>query len=245
MSLAQTCPQRQLTLLTRPRLTAALYAPVPAQPAGKPGLKPHKGPRLPTPGAILTDPETAWETGDVPWYGGQMQIFDLLSDTALWHRDGEPPVPIRWVLLREPATKLKPVVLGCTVQDTTPLQIATWYVGRCNLEVTFEESRCHLGMQTQRPWSRRATERTMPCLLGLFSLVALMAHALHHARLPIRQSAWYAKDEATFMDALAVVRRHLWTSYLAHPPPATSASEAVNSPALFLSSLLEMACYAA
>jgi hypothetical protein len=29
----------------------------------------------------------------------------VLSDTALWHRDGEPPVPIRWVLLRDPTNK--------------------------------------------------------------------------------------------------------------------------------------------
>jgi len=61
-----------------------------------------------------------------------------------------------------------------------------WYVGRWNIEVTLEESRRHLGVETQRHWTRRAVERTMPCLLGLFSLVALMAHDLHGLPLPTR-----------------------------------------------------------
>jgi DDE superfamily endonuclease len=245
VALAATCRQRDVTFVARLRLTAALYAPVPPQPKGKPGVKPQKGPRLPTPGAVLKNPDTAWESVAVPWYGGETKTFDAVSETALWHRDGEPPVPIRWVLLRDPTGTLKPVVLGCIDQAATPLQIVTWYVGRWNIEVTFEESRCHLGVETQRQWSRRAIERTTPCVLGLFSLVTVMAHALHDARLPIRQSAWYAKEEATFRDALAVVRRHLWASYLANPPTATSAPEVVNSPALFLSSLVEAACYAA
>jgi DDE superfamily endonuclease len=242
---AETCRTQHVTLVARLRLTAALYAPVPPQPQGKPGVKPKKGPRRPTPGAILKEPDTAWEEVEVPWYGGGTKTFDLLSETALWHRDGEPPVPIRWVLLRDPASKLKPVVLGCTDQEATPLQIVTWYVGRWNVEVTFEESRCHLGLETQRQWSRRAIERTTPCLLGLFSLVTVLADALHGARLPTRQSAWYAKSEATFADALAAVRRHLWATYLANPPTASGGLDLVNSPALFPPSLLEAACYAA
>ncbi len=45
---------------------------------------------------------------------------------------------------------------------------------------------------------------------GLFSLVVLMAHALHPDHLPTRQAAWYPKAEPTFVDALASVHRHLW-----------------------------------
>src|SRR4051794_12968391 len=53
--------------------------------------------------------------------------------------------------------------------------------------------------------------RTTPALLGLFSLVTLVAHArlLGHAP-PVRQAAWYAKPLPTFVDALALVRRELW-----------------------------------
>jgi hypothetical protein len=48
--------------------------------------------------------------------------------------------------------------------------------------------------------------------LGLFSVVVLLAQVLHPKDLPTRRAAWYAKTEATFIDALAAVRRHLWAS---------------------------------
>jgi len=86
---------------------------------------------------------------------------------------------------------------------------AEFVICDCAIEVTFEEARAHLGLETQRQWSTPAIARTTPCLLGLFSLVALMAHALHPTHLPTRQSAWYPKAEPTFVDALAAVRRHL------------------------------------
>ena len=46
------------------------------------------------------------------------------------------------------------------------------------MEVTFKEARAHLGMETQRQWSDLAIARTTPVLLGLFSMVALMADHL-------------------------------------------------------------------
>ena len=44
---------------------------------------------------------------------------------------------------------------------------------RWSLEVTFEEGRAHLGIETQRQWSDRAIERSTPLLFGLYSLVTL------------------------------------------------------------------------
>ena len=46
---------------------------------------------------------------------------------------------------------------------------------RWSVEVTFEEARAHLGLETQRQWSEKAIARTAPVLLGLFSLVTLLA----------------------------------------------------------------------
>jgi hypothetical protein len=77
--------------------------------------------------------------------------------------------------------------------------------------VTFEESRAHLGIETQRQWSDRAIERSTPLLFSLFSLVALFGQALHpNGQLPVAQTAWYRKSTATFRDVFAVVRQHLW-----------------------------------
>jgi hypothetical protein len=76
-------------------------------------------------------------------------------------------------------------------------------------------------METQRQWSDLAIARTTPLILGLFSLVTLLAHHLRHEVSPLgqasftwttRQKSWYSKPLPTFSDALALVRRFLWAS---------------------------------
>ena len=62
--------------------------------------------------------------------------------------------------------------------------------------------------------------RTTPVLLGLFSWVTVVAHALLRSRpLVPRWAAWYPKTRPTFADALALVRLTLWTG---RPPFARS-----------------------
>jgi hypothetical protein len=63
--------------------------------------------------------------------------------------------------------------------DATPVDILQWFVSRWQLEVTFQDARAHLGIETQRQQrSDLAILRTTPALLGLFSLVTLGAHDL-------------------------------------------------------------------
>jgi hypothetical protein len=90
-----------------------------------------------------------------------------------------------------------------------------WFILRWQLEVTLEEVRAHLGVETQRQWSDKAIVRTTPALLGLFSLVTLLAHhSMRRAKFPVRQAAWYTKSVPTFSDALALVRQTLWQHML-------------------------------
>jgi hypothetical protein len=50
-------------------------------------------------------------------------------------------------------------------------------------------------------------------LLGLFSLVTLMAHQLLQSdALCLRQTAWYSKELPTFADTIALVQQQLWPS---------------------------------
>src|SRR4051794_26339082 len=51
-----------------------------------------------------------------------------------------------------------------------PVRILSWFVLRWKMEVTFQEARRHLGLETQRQWSELAIRRTTPALLGLFSI---------------------------------------------------------------------------
>lgn len=78
-----------------------------------------------------------------------MRTFDAISQTALWHHDGYDPVPIRWILRRDPAGKLKPMVLGCTDEGISAEHIVLHSILRWNSEVTFQEARLHLGIETR------------------------------------------------------------------------------------------------
>ena len=145
------------------------------------------------------------------WYDGAVRTLELSSQTAVWYHHGKPPVPIRWVLVRDPDAELDTQALLCTDQSVNPIQILQWFVLRWQLEVTYQEVRAHLGVETQRQWSDRAIARTTPILMGLFSWIALAAHTLQQES-PITQctAAWYDKPSPTFVDAIALVRRHLW-----------------------------------
>jgi hypothetical protein len=241
--LGHACGRQRVTLVSRLRLDAALYDPPTPQPPSKRGPKPKKGTRQPSLAARLLDGATVWQTLTVPWYGGQEETVAIATGTALWHRAGQPPLPVRWVQVRSPKHHWRPLALFCTDPQVSAEQILRWYLLRWNVEVTFEELRAHLGLETQRHWSRRALDRTTPCLCGLFSLVVLLAHTLHQGQLPIRQAAWYPKAEATFADALAAVRAHLWASRNCAPPSDPSAPS--DSAATLWASLVEIACYAA
>jgi len=201
-----------ICMVVRFRLDAALYEPAaPRQPHQK-GRTPLKGKRLPTLEQVLKDPQTVWKRVTIyHWYGVRKRMVEIASGTAVWYHSGMPVLPIRWVLIRDPKGKFKPQALLCTDLGVKPEQILKWFVMRWQVEVTFQEVRAHLGVETQRQWNDWAILRTTPALLGLFSLVTLLAHRLvKRGKLPVRQAAWYVKRLPTFSDALGVVRQHLW-----------------------------------
>ncbi len=234
-----------LTVITRLRLDAALYEPAPPREPGRMGRPRKKGRRLPTLAARLADPATAWTTSTVAnWYGQGERSVELASGTAVWYHSGLPPVPIRWVLIRDPQGQFAPQALLCTDLTVEPAQVLAWFVLRWQLEVTFEEVRRHLGVETQRQWSDRAILRTTPALLGLFSLVTLYAHPrMGPTGDRVRQAAWYPKPLPTFSDALALVRRELWaqTAFCMSP----RAPDIVEVPRAFVDRLTDALCYTA
>jgi hypothetical protein len=209
--LAAVIPLPQVTVITRLRLDAALYDPAPERTSSTKGRPALKGKRQPTLAKRLADPKVDWQKLTVAWYGGVMREIEVATGTALWYHAGVPPVPIRWVLIRDPEGKFAPQALLCTDQNADPTQIIPWFVLRWQVEVTFHEVRTHLGVETQRQWSDLAILRTTPALLGLFSLVTIFAHQLLGTKpFPVRQAAWYTKALPTFSDTLAFVRQHLW-----------------------------------
>jgi DDE superfamily endonuclease len=201
--------------ITRLRLDAALYEPAPPRRPGTVGRPRTKGARLPNLSEVLVNEATCWRRVVVPaWYGERDRVVELCSATAVWCHAGLPVLPIRWVLLRDPQRRFDPQALLCTDPACDPLQIVRWFVQRWQVEVTFREVRDHLGVETQRQWSDLAIARTTPCLLGLFSIVTLLAARLGpQARLAVATAAWYRKTRPTFADTLAAVRCHLWADH--------------------------------
>lgn len=203
------CP---VTLVSRLRLDAQVYDfPAPRSP-GRRGRTPKKGrkKRKALKDRIKEAKRRGKET-TVAWYGGERKRVRLLSGQCLWHTPGFLPVPIRWVLVVDPTGKHRPEAFFSTDRRLAPEKIVEYYVLRWNVEVTFEEGHRHLGLETQRQWSDRAIARTTPVLLGVYSLVCLMAHRLttEGQRVP-RSAAWYLKAQVTFSDVLAWVRRAIW-----------------------------------
>ena len=88
--------------------------------------------------------------------------------------------------------------------------------------------------------------RTTPALLGLFSLITVWADGLARdttTALRPNAAAWYRKQEPTFSDAIAAVRRVLWC------PPNFSVSRPIGDiieiPTSLLNRVFQTLCLAA
>jgi len=152
-----------------------------------------KGQRPPTRAARIADPATVWAAVVVTdWYGAGARTVAVASATAVWYHTGLPPVPLRWVLIRDPQGRFATQALLRTDPTAEPAQTLAWFVPRWQVAVPFAEVRRHLGVETPRQWSDLAILRTTPALLGLFTLVTLDAHPRMGPPGEVaRQAAWY------------------------------------------------------
>jgi len=230
------------SLITRLRRDAALYDPPPQRAPGTKGRPRLKGKRRSTLAAVLAEEQTHWAPLRVAqWYGEGPPEVEVATATAGWYHTGKPPVAIRWVLIRDPQECFQPQALLSTNLEHTPEQILPWFVRRWTREVTFEEARAHLGMETQRQGNEHAIARTIPALLSLYSSITLTAPLLIEKGVTcVRSTAWYRNTHPTFSDAIALVRRQLW----AHLHFSTSQQETdmIQIPRRLLERFTEALC---
>jgi hypothetical protein len=220
-----------VSLVSRLRLDAALYDFPPPEQPGKRGPKPKKGDKQSSLLERVNDQSVQW-------------LPIAIAGISLWYKSGFSPVPIKWVVVRDPAGKLRTEAFFSTNLEASEEQILTWFVLRWNIEVTFEEARIHLGFETQRQWSDLAIARTTPALFAMFSVVVLMALELTKSKtITILNCAWYKKPDATYSDVIALVRRHIWctTNY----EDSSHKSNSTYFQNDLLEVLLDMVCYAA
>jgi hypothetical protein len=149
--------------------------------------------------------------------------------------------------VHDPEGEFETQALLCTDLDARPERIIWWFVMRWQMEATFQEVRQRLGFETQRHWSELALRRSAPLLLGLFSMVTLLAHryiSKKGANAVVRRAAWYDKQRPTFSDALALVRKELW-AWEATFCGSYAETEAVKVPRALMERLTDAVCYAA
>jgi hypothetical protein len=194
---------------------------------------------------VLANEKTQWSKLTIDdWYGEGPREVEVSTDTAVWYHAGKPPVAIRWVLIRDPQGCFKPQALLSTHLAYTCAQMLAWFVRRWTMEVTFEEARAHLGMETQRQWKERAIARATPALLSLYSIITLTAELLiAKGATCVRSTAWYGKTRPTFSDAIALVRRQLWKHI--HFSTSQQETDLIKIPRAVLERLTEALCYAA
>lgn len=209
--LGHACKKQNVVLLSRLRLDAALYDLPPSPIKGQLGRHREKGERVTTLKVLSADTSQAWQESEITWYGNEKKSVRTLTGVNLWYSAGEKPLLIRWVLVIQPGADQAEAFFS-TDLNAAPDDIINYFVLRWNVEVTFEESRAHLGIETQRQWSDKAIARTTPCLMALFSLVCLFTiDMMKNQTLPVLSTAWYnKKSDATFSDIMAYVRRSIW-----------------------------------
>lgn len=209
------CIRYGVTLVSRLKMNARLFDFPPEKTLGKRGRTSLKGQRLINFKQMLPLENLPWKDVEIVGYSGIKRLARYASATCMWGADGSTPIPIRWILVIDPTGKMDPMPLMSTDPLMTPEQMLELYVDRWSLEVTFEETREHLGVETQRQWSDKAIARSTPVLMGLYSLVCLMGNRLGQEELlKVEETAWYQKKHATFSDMLRAVRMTIWRENL-------------------------------
>lgn len=207
-SIAHACAKANGALISKMRMDARIFN-FPDQNKKRKGRPLLVGKRCPLFTDYLIDPMVSWEKIIVNWYGGKEKELLIYTGVHLWYAYGIPPLPIRWVLIKDPLNENEAMVLFSTNIKHSPKKIIEIFVSRWSIEVTFEESRRHLGIETQRQWSDKGIERTTPCILASFAITVLMGHKLAEetkSKIPIQETSWYSKNHLTFSDVLHFVK---------------------------------------
>jgi hypothetical protein len=196
----------RLTLVSKLHPDANLFDPPPPYTGkGRPRIK---GGRRPKPRQAVAAAAT-FTPLEVGWYGGGKRRVDALEGTGHWYKAGRGLVPLRWVFVRDMAGTHRDEYFFTTDPSASPTGVIGCYCGRWNIETTFQEARSCLGLETTRGWCKQTVLRAAPCLLGLYTVVATLFHALPASK-RVGAVTWPGKATGTFSDALCAVRRWLW-----------------------------------
>src|SRR5262245_32539137 len=204
--------QGRLHLVSKFHPKANLYLPPPRVVGKRRNGRPRqKGAKLPPPQQVVARSPGARH--NVAWYGGGRREVELVSGTGHWYQGGAGLVGVRWVFVRDLTGTHRDEYFYTTDLALTPPEVIGRYAERWDVETTFAEARSYLGLETTRGRCQKAVLRAEPCLFGLYGVVTLPYDQLPEEAQAGPGVEWEGKAAVTFSDAIAAVRRWLWTSW--------------------------------
>ncbi len=176
-----------------------------------------KGQKLPSPQEVAQKTKKRKKL-TVNWYGGRSRRVEVVTGTGHWYQSGEGLVEILWVFVHDLTGTHRDEYFFTTDVRQTARQVIETFTGRWSIEVTFQEVRAYLGVETTRGWIERTVLRAEPCLFGLYSVVVLWYAALPEVDRNQLKPTWTGKTMVTFSDAITLVRRDLWRRWIFATP---------------------------
>lgn len=203
---------RNLTLISKFYPNANLYsAPKSYNGRGRPSVKGRK--ILSPEGVVAQTSVKNRKRLSVSWYGGEKRRVEVVEDTGYWYKSGNGVVEVRWVFVHDLTGTHRDEYFFTTDIRMTSKKIIDAYTGRWSTEVTFEEVRAYVGFGSTCGRTKQTVLRSAPCLLGLYSVIAILFDQLPKAwKKP--SITWSGKSEITFSDAITDLRRFLWKEWI-------------------------------
>jgi hypothetical protein len=216
------CQLPRTHFTSRLRRDAALFEMAPPRRKGRRGRPRKKGRRLPTPEQLAARVRPAhWQRTVIDLRGHPVERL-LHSQTVLWYHTC-PDHLVRLVIVRDPDGKQPDDFFFTTDITAHSSAVATQYAGRWSIEDTFRNTKQYLGGEHPQCWKGQGPERAAALSLWLSSVVWLCYIAAAGASTSWVPLPWYPmKRTPSFIDALATLRRALWSNRIfsncAHQP---------------------------
>jgi hypothetical protein len=198
------------TVTSRMRRDAAPYEPAPPR-TGRRGRPRQRGARLETPEEMSTrlrDKDFALIEYDCR---GKTIRALVWSTRVLWSRvDSKRLVTL--VIVRDPDGVMLDDFFVCDDAEATDAEIVARYASRWAIEVTFREVKQCLGGEDPQSWKYQGPERAANLSLWLYSAIWTWHITTNGKCSTWTKRPWYPnKTTPSFLDALASLRRTLWT----------------------------------
>jgi hypothetical protein len=170
--LLQWCIEWKVTMITRLRSDAAIYAPLRKSKTGARGRPAIKGKRLPALG-VLAEQVKKFSSLTLTLYGEQ-KVVSYRQFQAYWKPAG---TVVNVVIVKYPQKRGFTTAYFLSTDCAQSVEsILTMVAARWSLENAFKDMKQHLGFGAWQCWSERAVVRSVPMTCAAYSTLMLWSH---------------------------------------------------------------------